>query len=103
MFRKRKPLKQDLPEKVARRAKMIPTPDLLDWAEHSLYQAHRSLSAFRSRPEAPDAPLHFSESRQSLAALLAVLDELQDRTGIDVRLADNPQPPASVIVRDDGL
>lgn len=100
MFRKRKPLKQELPEKIARRARMIPTPDLMDWAEHSLYQAHRSLSAFRSRPEAPDAPLHFSESKQSLAALLAVLEELESRTGIETRLANDPQPPASAILRE---
>lgn len=99
MFGKRKPLKQELPEKIARRAKMIPTPDLLDWAEHSLYQAHRSLSAFRSRPENPEAPLHFAEAKQSLAALLAVLDEVESRTGVETRLANNPVPPQSLIVR----
>lgn len=97
--RKRKALKEELPEKVARRAKMIPTPDLLDWAEHSLYQAHRSLSAFRSRPENPEAPLHFAEAKQSLAALLAVLNEVESRTGIDTRLANNPVPAPSAILR----
>ncbi len=102
MFGKRKPIKQELPEKIARRAKMIPTPDLLDWAEHSLYQAHRSLSSFRSRPENPDAPLHFAEAKQSLAALLAVLNELEDRTGLETRLANDPQPPPSVALRNDG-
>ena len=97
MFRKRKPIKQELPEKVARRAKMIPTPDLLDWAENALYTAHRNLSAYRGRPEAPDAPMYFSEAKQSTEALLAVLRELESRVGIESLLIKDPLPPKRLI------
>ena len=97
MFRKRKPIKQELPEKVARRAKMIPTPDLLDWAENALYTAHRNLSSYRARPEAPDAPMYFSEAKQSTAALLAVLRELESRVGIESLLIKDPLPPKRLI------
>ena len=95
--RKRKPLKQELPEKVARRAKMIPTPDLLDWAENALYTAHRNLSSYRSRPEGPDSPMYFSEARQSTEALLAVLRELESRVGIESLLMSDPHPPKRLI------
>ena len=95
--RKRKPLKQELPEKVARRAKMIPTPDLLDWAENALYTAHRNLSSYRARPEAPDSPMYFSEAKQSTAALLAVLRELESRVGIESLLIKDPLPPKRLI------
>lgn len=99
MFKKRKPLKQELPEKVARRAKMIPTPDLLDWAENALYTAHRNLSSYRARPDAPDSPMYFSEAKQSTEALLAVLRELESRVGIESQLVSDPQPPKMLIER----
>jgi hypothetical protein len=95
--RKRKPLKEDLPENVSRRAKMIPTPDLNDWAENALYSAHRNLSSYRSRPHAPEAPMYFSEAKQSVEALLAVMREMEDRIGIEELLADDPKPPKRII------
>ena len=105
MFRRRKPLKEELPEKVVRRARMIPTPDLLDWAENALYTAHRNLSAYRARPDSPTAPQNFAEARQSVAALSAVLAELESRTGINTDLAPAPSVPPSVIeqLRQEGV
>ena len=99
MLRKRRPLKEELPERIVRRAKMIPTPDLLGWAENALYTAHRQLSAYRARPDAPEAALHFAETRQSTEALLAVLRELESRVGIESTLAATPKPPPSAVDR----
>lgn len=97
MFGKRKSLNEELPEQVTRRAKMIPTPDLLGWAENAMYDAHRNLSSFRARTDAPEAPMYFAETKQSVEALLAVLREIQDRTGMDNSLANKPKPPIAWI------
>lgn len=81
MFRKRKKLTEELPEKVVRRVKLIPTADLITWAESNLYEAHRNLAAYRARPDAPEAAAYFFEVRQCTEAMLAVLRELEERTG----------------------
>lgn len=105
MFGKRKPIKEELPEKIVRRARMIPTPDLLDWAENALYTAHKNLSAFRSRPDSPNAAMYYAETKQSVAALSAVLAELEGRTGIKADLAPAPAVSPSLVqqLRQEGV
>ena len=91
---KRKQLHEELPEKIVKRAKMIPANELMDWAETTIYTVQRDISAIRSRVGPEAAEVYYGEALQSTEALLAILREVDSRTGGTVLKKPETLPPA---------
>jgi len=76
--RKRRPDAR-APEKAVRRAQVLGTPDLYDWADATLYAIGRSLSESRKdRPE-EDEEFFFDNAASEARVLLALVEEIQRR------------------------
>lgn len=93
-WNKRKQLHEELPEKIVKRARMIPTSDLMDWAETTIYTVQRDISAIRSRVGPEAAEVYYGEALQSTEALLAILREVDSRTKGVVSTPVQPLPPS---------
>ena len=73
----RKPKEVRERTRAERRAAMLPTQELLDWADQSLYTMAKYLSQYRA---APDETVLLQEALIGAEALQAVLAEVSRRT-----------------------
>lgn len=61
----------------AKRAAMLPSPDLVPWAETCLYEIGRSLLDYSRDPD----PIALAEAANATAVLQAIIDEIRGRAG----------------------
>jgi hypothetical protein len=64
----------------AKRAAMLPTHDLVPWAETCLYEVGRNLTEFQRSQD----PTALAEANQAVAVLGAVMGEINARSGESV-------------------
>lgn len=76
IFNKNKTWNKPFSEKVAKRVSKIPTAELSSWAEQSMFEINRCLSAYEKTRES----YYLQEALMGAEAAHAVLDELYRRS-----------------------
>lgn len=75
MLRRNKKVDTGISPKVLKRAAMLPSSDLVDWADQAISTTGRSLTAFQ-RERSPDM---LAEAHLGAEVLLAIVEEIQRR------------------------
>lgn len=75
MFWRKKSIEKNFSEKVARRVSKIPTADLSNWIEQSLYETNRTLSTYQASGD----PVHLNDLLLGAEAVNALISELYNR------------------------
>jgi len=76
LFKKKEPWLKPFSEKVSNRVSKIPTAELEQWVDQSLYEIGRCMTAYSKQRE----PMFLNEALLGAEALHAVVDELNRRT-----------------------
>ena len=76
IFNKKKDWKKPFPQKIASRVAKIPTSELASWAEQSMFEINRCISAYQKTNE----KFYIQEALMGAEAAHAVLDELYRRS-----------------------
>ena len=73
------PIAQEVPSVILRRAKMIPTADLLDWSANAAHEVSRNIASLQARTNPDTWESQHAEAVQSAGALYGILRELEQR------------------------
>lgn len=77
MFRRNKRLPTGISEKITRRVGMLPSSDLVDWADQAIYSTGRSLTSYL-KDRSKDT---LAEAHVGAEVILAIVEEIQRRDG----------------------
>jgi hypothetical protein len=75
MFRSEKRLPTGVSEKIVKRVQMLPSSDLVDWADQAIYSTGRCLTAYQ-RDRSKDM---LAEAHVGAEVILAIVEEIQRR------------------------
>jgi hypothetical protein len=76
MFRNKR-LPTGISEKITKRVGLLPSSDLVDWADQAIYSTGRSLTAYL-RERSPEL---LKEAHVGAEVILAIVEEIQRRDG----------------------